>query len=222
MFQTFSFAHVLFLAQAGRWTLLLSAIALAGGSVLGAGLALLRIAPQPLLRWPAAAYIYLIQGVPLIVLLFIAYFGVALAGGDVPAIVAAGAAFTLYAGAFLGEIWRGALGAIGHGQWDGAAALGLGRWQTLRLVIVPQAVRAAIPPTVGFFVQLVKNTALASVVGFIELTRAGQVVANSTLQPLSVYLTVGAMYFVLCSSLSFASRALDARIGIKTAPVAVQ
>lgn len=212
MFQTFSWHHVVFLAQAGLWTLLLSVIALAGGAVFGALLLLARISIYPALRAVASAYIYVVQGIPLLVLLFIAYFGVAFAGLDVPPLVAAGVAFTIYAAAFLGEIWRGSIEAVGKGQWEGAAALGLSWPKTMRYVIVPQAVRAAIPPTVGFFVQLVKNTALSSVIGFVELTRAGQIVANATFQPLSVYLTVGAMYFVICTCLSYMSRRLDARI----------
>jgi polar amino acid transport system permease protein len=212
MFQTFSWHHVVFLAQAGLWTLLLSTIALVGGAIVGALLMLARISIYPPLRAVAASYIYVVQGIPLLVLLFIAYFGVAFAGLDVPPLVAAGVAFTLYAAAFLGEIWRGAVESVGKGQWEGAAALGLDWPGTMRHVIVPQAVRAAIPPTVGFFVQLVKNTALSSVIGFVELTRAGQIVANATFQPLSVYLTVGAMYFVICSCLSYLSRRLDAHV----------
>jgi polar amino acid transport system permease protein len=212
MFQTFSWHHVGFLAQAGLWTLLLSTVALFGGAIFGALLMLARISIFPALRGAAAAYIYVVQGIPLLVLLFIAYFGVAFAGFDVPPLVSAGVAFTLYAAAFLGEIWRGSIESVGKGQWEGAAALGLDWPGTMRHVIVPQAIRAAIPPTVGFFVQLVKNTALSSVIGFVELTRAGQIVANATFQPLSVYLTVGAMYFVICSCLSYLSRRLDERM----------
>ena len=85
--------------------------------------------------------------------------------------------------------------AVARGQWEGAEALALSWPQTMRLVIVPQAIRSAIPPTIGFSVQVVKNTALASIIGFIELTRAGQIVASATFQPLQVYLTVGRHLF---------------------------
>jgi polar amino acid transport system permease protein len=221
MFQTFSFHHVGFLAQAGLWTLLLSVIALAGGAVFGFIIMLARISIYGPLRFLAKAYIYVIQGTPLLVLLFIAYFGLAFAGYDVPAIASAAFAFTLYAAAFLGEIWRGSIEAIGKGQWEGAAAVGLSWPKTMRFVILPQAYRVAIPPTVGFFVQLVKNTALSSVIGFVELTRAGQIVANATYQPLKVYLTVAAMYFIICSCLSFVSRQLDARLHKTGAPAPV-
>jgi polar amino acid transport system permease protein len=103
--------------------------------------------------------------------------------------------------------------AIPRGQWEAAAALGIGRLAALRLVVVPQAVRPALPPTVGFVVQLGKNTALASIIGFRELTRAGQIVANVTFQPLAVFLTVALFYFAICYPLSLASRRLEARIG---------
>lgn len=215
MFQTFSFSHVGFLLNAAVWTLVLSLIALVGGGALGVLITLARISVFAPLRYLAQVYIYVIQGTPLLVLLFIAYFGLSYLGLELPAIVAAAVGFTLYAAAFLGEIWRGSIQSVGKGQWEGSSALALTRWKSLRYVIVPQAIRVAIPPTVGFSVQVVKNTALASVVGFIELTRAGQIVANATFQPLQVYLTVGAIYFVMCASLSYVSRTIDKRLNAK-------
>jgi len=209
MFQTFNINHFGFLLQCATWTILLSVIALVGGSIGGVFVALMRLSNIKPIRWIAQTYIYLIQGTPLLVLLFIAYFGVANLGYDLPAIYAAGIGYTLYTSAFLGEIWRGAIQSINKGQWEGCFALGM-RWRTTMLeVIVPQAVRVSIPPTVGFTVQVVKNTALASIVGFVELTRAGQIVASATFQPLKVYLAVAAIYFVICSSLSYASRRLE-------------
>jgi len=212
VFQHFSLTHVGYLLQATQWTLLLSAIALVCGAILGAIVALARVSAFAPLRWLARAYIYVIQGTPLLVLLFIAYFGLADLGLNVRPLVAAGAGFTLYASAFLGEIWRGAVESVGRGQWEGSAALGLSWGLSMRYVVVPQALKVAIPPTVGFSVQVVKNTALASIVGFIELTRAGQIVSSATFQPLQVYLTVAAIYFVICSVLSHLSRLADRRI----------
>ncbi len=221
MFQTFSFRHVEYLAQAGLWTLALSAIALIGGSLLGVGVTLARISPIRPVRICGQIYLFIIQGTPLLVLLFIAYFGLAFAGLDVPPLAAAAGAFSLYAAAFLGDIWRGAIQAVGRGQWEGSAALGLGWWRTLRQVVAPQALRIAVPPTLGFIVQLVKNTALASIIGYVELTRAGQIVSNSTFQPLKVFLTVAAMYFVICFTLSLVSRQLEARVP-QISPIPVQ
>jgi polar amino acid transport system permease protein len=145
--------------------------------------------------------------------LFLAYFGAAFAGLNVPPLAAAAVAFTLYASAFFGDIWRGAIEGVPSGQWEAASALGLRRLTALRLVIVPQAIRPAIPPTVGFVVQLVKNTALASIIGFRELTRAGQIVSNVTFQPLAVFLTVAVLYFIICYPISLASRRLEVRFG---------
>jgi polar amino acid transport system permease protein len=212
MFQTFDLAHVIFLVEALRFTLLLFAVGLAGSTVAGAMLAMLATVPSRLLNGLARGAIYAVQGIPLIVLLFIAYFGLSSAGLDVPPLAGAALALTLFGGVFLGEIWRGAIAAVPEGQWQSAAALGL-RWgQALRLVIAPQAFRAAIPPTVGFLVQLVKNTSLASLIGYVEVTRAGQLVSNVTFQPLPVFLTVAALYFAVCFPLSRASRALEARM----------
>lgn len=212
MFQTFGINHVGFLLQCATWTVVLSVIALAGGAVGGALVALMRLSRFAWLRWIAQAYIYVIQGTPLLVTLFIAYFGVTNLGYDLPAIYAAGIGFTLYSSAFLGEIWRGSIQSISKGQWEAAFALALGWRHTMTDIIVPQALRVAIPPTVGFSVQVVKNTALASIVGFVELTRAGQIVSSATFQPLQVYLTVAAIYFVICSTLSYASRRLERRL----------
>jgi polar amino acid transport system permease protein len=221
MFQTFSLRHVEYLAHAGLWTLVLYAVALVGGSLLGVVVTLARISPIRPVRVCAQVYLFIIQGTPLLVLLFIAYFGVAFAGLDVPPLAAAAAAFSLYAAAFLGDIWRGAIQAVGKGQWEGSAALGLSWWRTLRRVIAPQALRIAVPPTLGFVVQLVKNTALASIIGYVELTRAGQIVSNSTFQPLKVFLTVAAMYFIICFTLSLIARQLEARVP-QIGPIAVQ
>jgi polar amino acid transport system permease protein len=212
MFQSFGWHHVLFLIEAMRLTVLLFVIGLVGGSLAGAVLALLASLPAPLPNRIARGVIYVVQGIPLIVLLFIAYFGLSTLGLDVPPLAGAALALTLFAGAFLGEIWRGALASVPAGQWQAAAALGLHWRQALRLVIAPQAVRVAIPPTVGFLVQLVKNTSLASLIGYIEVTRAGQLVSNATFSPLPVFLTVAALYFIVCFPLSRASRVLERRL----------
>jgi polar amino acid transport system permease protein len=212
MFQSFGWHHVLFLIGAMRLTVLLFAIGLVGGSLAGAVLAILATLPARLPNGIARGVIYVVQGIPLIVLLFIAYFGLSTLGLDVPPLAGAALALTLFAGAFLGEIWRGALASVPAGQWQAAAALGLHWRQALRLVVSPQAVRVAIPPTVGFLVQLVKNTSLASLIGYIEVTRAGQLVSNATFSPLPVFLTVAALYFIVCFPLSRASRVLERRL----------
>jgi polar amino acid transport system permease protein len=118
-------------------------------------------------------------------------------------------ALSIYAGAFLGEIWRGCLRAIPRQQWEAGASLGLSFVEQLRYIIVPQAVRVAIPPTVGFLVQLIKNTSLAAVIGFIELTREGQLTTAATYRPFTVYIVVAAIYFAICFPLTQWSRRLE-------------
>ena len=201
--------HILYLVEATEWTVLLSLMAFAGGSVVGLVLALLRVSKVRVLRALASAYIQVIQGTPLLIVLFLSYFGLGILGYKLDPLVAAGLSFTIYAGAFLGEIWRGCIEAVPKTQWEASDCLGLSRFQQYAYVVLPQAVRIAIPPTVGFMVQIVKNTSLASVIGFVELARAGQIVNNSTFEPFAIFTVVAALYFALCYPLSLAARALE-------------
>ena len=206
--------HLVYLLEAAKWTVLLSLIAFAGGALVGLPLALLRVSKIRLLRLLASGYIQLIQGTPLLILLFLSYFGLGIMGYKLVPIVAAGLSLTLYAAAFLGEIWRGCIEAVPKTQWEASDCLGLNRFQQYVYVVLPQSLRLAIPPTVGFMVQIVKNTSLASVIGFVELARAGQIVNNSTFEPFAIFTIVGAIYFVLCYPLSLAARALERKTNV--------
>jgi polar amino acid transport system permease protein len=210
--RAFGQAEFLYLLAAARWTVALSLIGFAGGAVLGLLLAVMRTAASKWLRRAAIAWIALFQCVPLLMLLFLVFFGLALYGQDQNPYVAVTVALSLYAGSYLGEIWRGAIQAVPKGQTEGAKALGLRRGQAMRLVVLPQAVRLAIPPTVGFLVQLVKNTSLASIIGFAELTQAAQFVNNLTFRPIPVYLTAAAIYFALCFPLTWSAGRLERRL----------
>lgn len=203
--------HFIYLLQAAQWTLLLSLLAFIGGSIVGLMIALLRVSKSGLLRGIASGYIQLIQGTPLLIILFLSYFGLGIMGLKLVPIVAAGLSLTIYAGAFLGEIWRGCIEAVPKTQWEASDCLGLNRFQQYAYVVLPQAVKLAIPPTVGFMVQIVKNTSLASVIGFVELARAGQIVNNSTFEPFTIFTVVAAIYFAMCYPLSLAARALERR-----------
>jgi polar amino acid transport system permease protein len=203
--------HVWYLILAAQWTVLLSLIAFVGGALVGLPIALMRVSPNHALRIVAGGYIQLIQGTPLLILLFLTYFGLGILGFKLVPLVAAGLALTLYAAAFLGEIWRGCIEAVPRTQWEASDCLGLDRFQQYAYVILPQAFKMAIPPTVGFMVQIVKNTSLASVVGFVELARAGQIVNNSTFEPFIIFCIVAAIYFAMCYPLSLASRFLERR-----------
>jgi polar amino acid transport system permease protein len=200
--------------MAAQWTVLLSLIAFAGGALVGLPIALMRVSPSQALRIVAGGYIQLIQGTPLLILLFLTYFGLGILGYKLAPLVAAGLALTLYAAAFLGEIWRGCIEAVPRTQWEAGRALALSYPMILGLVVLPQATRIAVPPTVGFLVQLIKGTSLAAIIGFVELTRAGQLVTNATFRPMLVYLIVAAIYFALCWPLSLASQALERRLGV--------
>ena len=197
------------LLLAARWTVLLSLAAFAGGALVGTALLVARIARLPGAGRGAALYVQLFQGTPLLMQLFLAYFGLALLGLDVPAWAAACLALTLYSSAFLTEIWRGCVEAIPRGQWEASDSLALDLRQTLLHVIAPQALRIAIPPTVGFAVQVIKGTALASVLGFIELTKAGTMISNATFRPFTVYACVALLYFALCFPVSAWARRLE-------------
>lgn len=197
------------LLLATRWTVALSLIAFLGGGAVGLGVALMRVAEAKPLRIAARLYIEVLQGTPLLMQLFLCFFGLALVGIETSPWFAAALALTFYTAAFLGEIWRGCIEAVPKGQWDAGKSLALGYVQQMRFVILPQAMRVAIPPTVGFLVQVVKGTALASIIGFVDLTKAGSMIANATLQPFLVYGLVGVIYFALCYPLSLYSRTLE-------------
>ncbi|BBK39909.1 ABC transporter permease [Allostella sp. ATCC 35155] len=212
MIREFGTGDFLYLVTAMQWTVMLSAIAFVGGGLLGLALTILRVSPWRPGQWLVTGYVQLFQGTPLLMQLFVFYFGFGIFGLDVPAIVAASTALVLYAAAFLADIWRGCIQAIPAGQWEAARALGLRFVLSVWLVILPQAVRIAVPPTVGFLVQVVKNTSLASIVGYVELTRAGQIINNATFQPFTVFLVVAGLYFALCFPLSLLSHRLERRL----------
>ncbi len=200
------------LLLAARWTVLLSLIAFVGGGLVGLLLLVARIAKWPGADRGVAAYVQLFQGTPLLMQLFLAYFGLALLGLNVSAWTAAALALTLYTSAFLCEIWRGCVAAIPKGQWEASASLALTLREQLRHVIGPQALKIAVPPTVGFLVQVIKGTALASVIGFIELTKAGTMITNATFRPFTVYACVALLYFALCFPISAWSRTLERKL----------
>jgi len=214
MIRDLSWVDPLYLLFALRWTILLTLLALVGGAPIGLLVASLGNTANPSTRLVSRAYIGLVQGIPLLAWLFLFFFGFPIFGIDVPAWLAATCAFSVYAGAFLGEIWRGALMSIPKTQWEASSSIGMSYIAQLRYVIIPQAIRIATPPTVGFVMQLVKNTSLAAVIGFVEVTREGQMTAAATLAPLSVYAMVGAFYFALCYPLTVYSRRLERRLHV--------
>lgn len=210
----FTLVHLIYLIESIGWTLVLSGVAFVLGSIGGICLMLARVSQRAWLRWMALLYTEIIQGIPLLILLFIVYFGLSVYGLSLPSLVAAALALMIYVSAYLGDIWRGCIEAMPKPQWEASECLAMSRWQTLRLVIIPQAVRLALPSTVGFLVQIIKMTSLASVIGFVELTRAGQLINNTIFQPFLVFFLVGAFYFALCYPLSRWSEAMEKKLNV--------
>ncbi len=200
------------LVLAFRWTLALSLVALVGGGVLSLPLLVARVGRSVVARRAAELYSTVFQSTPLLMQLFLVFFGLGLWGQDVPAWFAATLTLIVWTAAFLSDIWRGCVEAVGRGQWEASASLGLRYLQQLRFVILPQALRIAIPPTVGFTVQVIKGTALTSIIGFVEVSRAGAVMANASYRPFTVYACVALIYLAVCWPLSRSSRWLERRL----------
>jgi polar amino acid transport system permease protein len=198
-----------FLLKGAQWTVALSAIGLLLGAVAGLVIALARTSRNALLKRVTGGYIALFQGTPMLMQLFMTYYGLVLIGLKLDAWMAVAIGFTLHASAYLGEIWRGSIEAVPRGQTEAANALGIHYITRMRYVVLPQAIRISLPATVGFFVQLIKGTSLAAIVGFTELARSGSIVSNQTFKPLMVYAIVGAMYFAMCWPLSLYGKRLE-------------
>lgn len=209
--RSFGISEFFFILEAAKWTIALSLIAFAGGAIGGLLLALGRTAENPWAQRVSGFFIQIFQGTPLLLQLFLIFFGAPVLGLDINPWVAAGAALILNSSAFLGEIWRGCIQAIPRGQWEAAEALSLSYVSRMRDVVLPQAFKIAVPPTVGYMVQIIKGTSLAAIIGFTEVTRAGQIINNATFQPLLVFSVVAAIYFVLCWPLSLLAARMERR-----------
>jgi polar amino acid transport system permease protein len=208
--------ELLFLLKGLQWTVLLSLVSFVCGTVTGLGVALLRSSGYRWLERTTAGYIALFQGTPLLMQLFVVYFGLALYGLKLDAWMAVAIAFTLHASAYLGEIWRGSIEAVPRGQVEAAKALSLSYFWRMKDVVLPQAIRISLPATIGFLVQLIKGTSLAAFVGFTELARAGSMVSNQIFKPLLVFGVVGIMYFAICWPLSLLGTQLERRFAAAT------
>jgi polar amino acid transport system permease protein len=209
--RTFGLPDILFIIEAARWTIALSLVAFIGGVIGGLIVALARVADAPAIRGAATVFVRVFQGTPLLLQLFLVFFGAPVLGVDLNPWFAASIALILNTSAFLGEIWRGCIEAVPRGQWEASQALGLNYTSRMRDVILPQAWRIAVPPTVGYLVQVIKGTSLAAIIGFAEVTRAGQIVNNATFEPLYIFGLVAAIYFVLCWPLSLLAGRLERR-----------
>ncbi|MBS7700108.1 MULTISPECIES: amino acid ABC transporter permease [unclassified Chelatococcus] len=212
MIRPFGFAEFTTILLATQFTLLLSLIALIGGGIGGMAVALLRTGSWGMGRRLAASYIVVFQGTPLLMQLALVFFGANVVGYDINVWLAAALGLTLHASAYLGGIWRGSIEAVPRGQVEASKALGLTYVTAMTYVVLPQAFKIALPPTVGFIVQLIKSTSVTALIGFVELTRTGQIINNATFRPFLVFGIVSCIYFTLCWPLSLLSARLERKL----------
>lgn len=205
------------LLAATQYTIYLSLIALIGGGLIALVITIVRTSPYINAKRVAAGYIWLFQSVPLLMLLFLIGLGIPrILGVNVNPWLAASIALVVYASAYLADVWRGAVESIPTGQWEGARALGLSFLKMIRLVILPQAVRISLAPTVGFTVQIIKGTSLAYIIGFYDLMSIGKRWANAPVsgtEPYVIFPLMALIYFCLCFPLSVWARRLERRLG---------
>jgi cystine transport system permease protein len=183
------------------YTLLFALAAMLGGLAIGVPTALMRIAPLAWLRWPAGLYVSLVRGTPLLVQIFVIYYGLPSIGIEFTPVTAGVLALSLNSGAYLSESLRGAILSIRQDQWRASFSLGLGHGQTLLHVVLPQALRVAVPSMGNTLTSLIKDTSLVSVITMTELMLATKEVIATTFQPLPLYLAAAAIYWML--SLAF-------------------
>ncbi|MGO4856308.1 amino acid ABC transporter permease [Arthrobacter sp. 2MCAF14] len=216
MFEAFGWNDLIPLAQGAILTLGLCVTSGIFGTIFGLLLGLASTSPSRIARAISALYVYIIRGIPILVIIFMIYFGLPLMFPELELskFSSAVVALSIYAAAYVAEIVRGSIEAVPPGQGEAADALGLAYYPKFRYVIVPQAMRIIVPPGIGFLIGLVKDSSLVTVIGYVELTKSGNIVANLTNNPIATFLTVGAMYFVICYGISLLGRWYEKRTGI--------
>ena len=202
----------LLLRGAGH-TVLLALAAMLGGLLLGLPTALMRVAPWAWLRWPAALYVSVFRGTPLLVQLFVVYYGLPSIGIEFTPLAAGVLALSLNAGAYLSESLRGAILAVAQGQWRAAYSLGLGWGHTLAHVVLPQALRVAVPSMSNTLISLIKDTSLVSVITMTELMLVTKELISVTFRPLPLYLAAAIIYWLLSLFFERLQRRAERRFG---------
>ena len=204
------------LLRGTEFTVVVCAISGVIGSIVGLVFGTARTSPSRVARALSAVYINFIRGVPPLVILFFAYFVIPLAVPGVTFTIGftAVVALSVYAGAYMAEIVRGSIEAIPTGQSEAAEALGMGYLAKLRYVVLPQAMKVAVPPAIGFLIALVKASSLTSVINAVDLTKAGRIVSTQNQDPLTTMLVVAALYFVISYPISILGRWYERRLGV--------
>ncbi len=201
-----------FLLKGAIWTIVLSLGGMFFGMLLGFGLALVRLYAMAPLGWLARVYISFFRGTPLLVQLFVIYFGLPELGLQLEPLTAALIGFSLNMAAYVAEIMRAAIASIDRGQWEAAASIGMSKSQTMLRAILPQAMRTALPPLGNSFISLVKDTALAATIQVPELFRQAQLITARTYEVFAMYLAATVIYWILSSLLAHLQNRLEERV----------
>ncbi|MFC7061895.1 amino acid ABC transporter permease [Halobacillus seohaensis] len=200
-----------FILEGIPYTILVAMIGMVLGLIIGFFLALARRSSYPLLRWPARAYISFMRGTPILVYLFVLYFGLPVLGITLSGPMAAIIGFGTNSAAYIAEINRASLASVAYGQWESARALGFTYWQGMRRIIVPQATRIAIPPLSNVFLDLLKATSLAAMISVPEILNKAQIVAGRTSDSMTMYITAALIYWPLTMIFSALQEYLERR-----------
>lgn len=194
------------------YTLLFAMASMVGGLAIGFPVAIMRMSPFAAVRWPASVYVSAMRGTPLLVQLFVIYYGLPSIGIEFTPVTAGVLALSLNAGAYLSESLRGAIQSIGPGQWRASYSLGLGYWQSLYYVVLPQALRVAAPSMSNTLISLIKDTSLVSVITMTELMLSTKEVIASTFQPLPLYIAAACIYWVMSLGFEQVQRIAERRL----------
>lgn len=183
-------------------TLQLSVTVIVMGTILGVIIGVILTSKSKILKWILTVYVEIFRGCPLLMLLFMGYFGVAYLGINIDIFPATVGVFTLYSSAYIAEIIRSGIESIPKGQWEAANCIGLTPFYMMKDVILPQSFKISLPPLVGFYLGVIKDTSIASIIGYSELLREGKTIMNITVKPFETYIVVALIYFVICFPLS--------------------
>ncbi len=200
------------MALGAGYTLAFAVAAMFGGLAIGFPVALMRMANTRWVRWPASIYVSAMRGTPLLVQIFVIYYGLPSIGIEFAPLTAGVLALSLNSGAYLSESLRGAIASIGVGQWRASFSLGLGYWQTLQYVVLPQALRVAVPSMSNTLISLIKDTSLVSVITVTELMLATKEVIATTFRPLPLYIAAACVYWTMSLAFEALQRRAEARL----------
>ena len=201
-----------YLLRGAGMTLLMAGAAILPATACGILLAMAQVFGNRFARSAVVGYLFIVRGIPLLVLLTFTYYLLPLTGIDLPPFWGVVLVMALYYAAFMSEVFRAGILSLPQGQWDAARSLGMTRRLMLQIVIFPQALRLASPPFVSLCANLVKATSLVSIVGLWELTMASRDIVERTLAPFQIFLGAAAIYFCICYTLALYGRYLESRV----------